>query len=307
MRKYNNILVVAEPKKDVQTALKRALDLAQINPHAVITYLRVVYDYSYDLIILNKLKEKPLKDDIETTYIQDLEKIIEEYRGKNNSEATVIPKVVEGKDIGEAVIKEVENGKYDLIIKAANRHGVLDSIIFTPIDWYILRNAKIPVIIAKEYDWSEGGNIALCVDFSLESHEATNLAMLREAQMLSKVTGAEIHLINSAPVYLPSVMLEVPHYSPAVYEQSVIEEHKKQLLKFAKKHHIPESCCHIEEGMPDDVIPRLCEKIKAKTVFIGSAGRSGFMAALIGNTCEEIVDEITADLIVLNSNSLKKQ
>lgn len=51
--------------------------------------------------------------------------------------------------MGEAVIDEINNGKYDLIIKAANHHGVLDSIIFTPIDWYILRNSQIPVIIAK--------------------------------------------------------------------------------------------------------------------------------------------------------------
>ena len=34
MKKYNNILVVAEPKKDVQVALKRALDITQFNPKA---------------------------------------------------------------------------------------------------------------------------------------------------------------------------------------------------------------------------------------------------------------------------------
>ena len=51
MKKYNNILVVAEPKKDVQLALKRALDITQFNPKATVTFLRVVYDYSYDLNI----------------------------------------------------------------------------------------------------------------------------------------------------------------------------------------------------------------------------------------------------------------
>ena len=57
MRKYTNILVIAEPKKDVQIALKRALEIAKFNPKATITYLRVVYDFSYDLLILNKVKE----------------------------------------------------------------------------------------------------------------------------------------------------------------------------------------------------------------------------------------------------------
>lgn len=306
MKKYNNILVVAEPKKDVQLALKRALDITQFNPKATVTFLRVVYDYSYDLIILNKVKEKPLKADIEKTYIDNLNSIIEKYRNEANSETTILPKIVESKDVGEAVVNEINSGDYDLVIKATNRHGVLDSILFTPIDWYILRNSRIPVVIAKDHDWHEGGNIVVCVDFTMPDYAAANIAMLREAQIVAKLTHGNIHLVNSAPVYLPSVMLEVPHYSPSLYEQSVVEDHKARLLEFARKHNISEFNCHIKEGMPDDVIPEICAILDAKTVFIGSAGRQGFMAAIIGNTCEEIVDDVDADLFVLNRNTVKK-
>jgi len=306
MKQYNRILVVAEPKKDVQVALKRALDITRFNPRAVITFLRVAYDYSYDLLILNKLKEKPVHDDIEQTYIESMEKTIELYRNQCNSETTIIPKVVESKDVGEAVVDEINGGKYDLIIKAANHHGVLDSIIFTPIDWYILRKAQIPVIIAKDTNFAEGGNIVVCVDFSVKEHSLANTAMLREAQILAKLTKGTIHLVNSAPVYLPSIMLEVPHYSPALYEENVVKEHKNRLRAFAQKHHIPESQCHTREGMPDDVIPQICNELNARAVFIGSAGRTGVMAALIGNTCEEIVDDIDADLYVLNSKTINK-
>jgi len=304
MRKYTNILVIAEPKKDVQTALKRALDIARFNPKTTITYFRVVYDFSYELLILNKVKEKPIHDDIRETHLEHLNKIIEEYRSQCNSEATIVPKVVENKDVGEAVIREINEGNYDLIIKAANRHGILDSIIFTPIDWFILRHAPIPVIIAKTHEWGEGGNIVVCVDFTLKDHIHSNIVMLREAQVLAKITKGRIHLINSAPVYLPSVMLDVPHYSPDLYEKSILDDHKRKLTEFAKNHHIDEEYCHVEEGMPDDVIPELCDKLKAKVVFIGSAGRSGVAAALIGNTCEEIVDDIDADLVVLNKNTI---
>ena len=306
MKKYNNILVVAEPKKDVQLALKRALNITQFNPKATVTFLRVVYDYSYDLIILNKVKEKPLKADIEKTYIDNLNSIIEKYRNEANSETTILPKIVESKDVGEAVVNEINSGDYDLVIKATNRHGVLDSILFTPIDWYILRNSRIPVVIAKDHDWHEGGNIVVCVDFTMPDYAAANIAMLREAQIVAKLTHGNIHLVNSAPVYLPSVMLEVPHYSPSLYEHSVVEDHKARLLEFARKHNISEFNCHIKAGMPDDVIPEICASLDAKTVFIGSAGRQGFMAAIIGNTCEEIVDDVDADLFVLNRNTVKK-
>ena len=56
--------------------------------------------------------------------------------------------------------------------------------------------------------------------------------------------------------------------------------------------------------MPDDVLPKLCQKLHANTVFIGSLGRSGVGAALVGNTCEEIVDFINADLFVLNRKTV---
>lgn len=306
MKQYNHILVVAEPKKDVQLALKRALEIAKFNPRAVVTYFRVAYDYSYDLIILNKVNQKMVHDDIEKTYLDHMQAIINTYRQEANSEATIIPKVVEHKDVGQAVVEEINSGKYDLVIKAANHHGVLDSIIFTPIDWYILRNSTIPVLIAKEHNYKQGGNIVVCVDFATEDHNSSNLAMLREAQILAKLIGGQIHLVNSAPVYLPSIMIEIPHYSPALYEQNVVQEHKNRLLEFAYKHHIPGDCCHTKEGMPDDVIPKVCQELKPVTVFIGSAGRSGIMATLIGNTCEEIVDEINADLFVLNKKALKE-
>ena len=159
MKQYNNILVVAEPKKDVQLALKRALEITRYNPRATITYFRVAYDYSYDLIILNKVKEKLVVSDVEKTYLEHMEKVISEYRTEENLDTPIIPKVVESKDVGEAVIEEVNSGNYDLIIKAANHHSVLDSIIFTPIDWYILRNSKVPVIIAKENGSVETRNL----------------------------------------------------------------------------------------------------------------------------------------------------
>ena len=68
--------------------------------------------------------------------------------------------------------------------------------------------------------------------------------MLREAQIIAKLTKGQIHLVNSAPVYLPSVMLEVPHYSPSLYEQSVVEEHKNKLLEFAHKTRIDDFGIH---------------------------------------------------------------
>ena len=303
MKKYINLLVVIEPKRERQVALSRAIEFARYNPQVKITALRLVYDFSYDLHILNKNKESKTKEDVQDVHIHNLEKIIAPYAKDN---VYIEPKVIFAKDIGQGIVKEMMDNKYDLLIKGANNHGILDSIIFTPIDWYVLRNSPLPVIIAKEHSWSDGGNIVVALDFTTSSKKLTNIILLREAQLLSTITGGTIHLVNSAPVLMPTIMLEVPNYAPEVYTENVLKEHKRRLEDFARQHNIPLENCHIAEGMPYDVIPNLCKQLNAKTVFIGSAGRQGVSAALIGNTCEEIVDYIDADLIVLNQKTLHK-
>ena len=304
MRKYNNILVVVEPKRERQVALERAIELGQYNPNITITVLRLIYDFSYDIHILNRRKALETRDDVSASHLEGVKALIAEYA--ENSTVKLVPKVAWARDLGQSIVDEMNSGAYDLLIKGANHHGVLDSIIFTPVDWYVLRNAQIPVIIAKEHAWQEHGNIMVALDFTSEQKRLFNVHVLREAQMLARVLHGTIHLVNSAPVILPTIMLEAPNYAPEIYAENVVKEHRRRLLEFAAQHQIPAEQCHIEEGMPDDVIPRMCAKLKPQAVFIGSAGRQGVSAALIGNTCEEIVDYIDADLFVLNHQVKEK-
>lgn len=299
MRQYNKILAVIEPRRDTQVALMRALELAKYNPRARIVALRLVYDFSYDIHILNRMSEQSTRDDVLNTSLTQLKETLAKTMSPADLEK-ITPRAVFTRDIGEGILAESAHSGCDLIIKAANHHKVLDSILFTPIDWYILRNSKVPVIIAKDHKWTDKGSIVVAVDFSFSERRAANVMLLREAQELAKITGATIHLVNSAPVVLPAVMLEVPHYSPEIYAQSIVREHERRLYEFAALHGIPRENCHIRKGMPDEVIPSVCNELNAFVVFVGSAGRSGMMAALIGNTCEEVVDYIKGDLIVVN-------
>lgn len=308
MRQYHNILVIIEPKKDQQLALNRAIEIARFNPKVTITALRLIYDFSNDIPFIGKKSEMTSHEDVEEVTTQELQKIIaaalEKHQDIDPESFTIVPSVKWTRDVSEGMLNEANSGNFDLIIKGANHHGLLDSIIFTPHDWNLLRHSNIPVVIAKEHTWDANSTIIVAVDFTSGEKQLMNVLLLREAQLLSTITGAPIHLVNGAPVVLPTVMLEVPNYAPELYAESILAEHKRRIIEFAHHHNIADDHCHIAEGMPDDVLPKLCQKLHASTVFIGSHGRSGVGAALIGNTCEEIVDFINADLFVLNRNTL---
>ncbi len=308
MRQYNNILVIIEPKKDHQLALERAIQIARFNPKVVITALRLIYDFTNEVHFLGKKAERDTQQDAEEVARGELERQIADtlalHPELKDKKINIEPKLQWVRDIAEGMLLETNSGKYDLLIKGANHHGILDSIIFTPHDWNLLRHSLIPVVIAKDHPWDEDNTIVVAVDFTSSEKQLMNILLLREAQLLATITKSKIHLVNSAPVVLPTVMLEVPNYAPELYAESILAEHKRRIMEFAKMHSIPENQCHIAEGMPDDVLPKLCQKLHANTVFIGSLGRSGFGAALVGNTCEEIVDFINADLFVLNHKTV---
>ena len=265
MRQYNNILVIIEPKKDQQLALDRAIEVARFNPRVKVTALRLIYDFANDVPFLGKKSEMNSHQDVEEVTKKELETIItttlDRHAEAKARGVKIEPKIKWVRDISEGMVMEANSGHYDMLIKGANHHGIFDSIIFTPHDWNLLRHALIPVVIAKEHSWDPQNAIVVAVDFTSTEKQLMNILLLREAQLLSTITKNPIHLVNSAPVVLPTIMLEVPNYAPELYAETVLAEHKRRIVEFARHHNIPEANCHIAEGMPDDVIPKLCKKL----------------------------------------------
>ena len=65
----------------------------------------------------------------------------------------VEPRVLISKTIGKDITHMAHEEGVDLIIKAHEVHGMFDSVLFTPLDWQLLRHAPVPVLIAKDHIW----------------------------------------------------------------------------------------------------------------------------------------------------------
>ena len=66
-----------------------------------------------------------------------------------------------------------------------------------------------------------------------------------------------------------------------------------------QKHGIDDNVTHVEEGLPEDVIPQVAEKLDAELVILGTTGRTGISAIFIGNTAEHTIDQLNCDLLVI--------
>jgi len=66
-----------------------------------------------------------------------------------------------------------------------------------------------------------------------------------------------------------------------------------------QKHGMCEEQTVVEQGLPEDVIPRVASEHNAAMVILGTTGRTGLSAVFIGNTAEHVIDKINCDVLAL--------
>ena len=296
MINYQHILAVVEMERDTQPALSRAQEISH-KTGATITAMLVVYDLSYDMTtMLSPDEREAMKDAVTKEHASWLS---EHLRQLGFSHIDIV--VQWNNRAFEAVIHHVIDNDIDLVVKATKRHDDLASVIFTPTDWHLLRKCPSPVLLVKEHDWPEGGQIIAAVNVGSEDdeHNLLNDKLTVIANDYAKLLNGNVNLVNSYPSTPLNIAIEVPEFDPDAYNNSVKHHHQAEMAGHAKKYGITTANTYVKEGLPEKVIPMVAKDIDAELVIIGTVGRVGLSAALIGNTAEHVIDELDCDVLAV--------
>ncbi|MBL1385144.1 MAG: universal stress protein UspE [Colwellia sp.] len=296
MNTIKRILAVIDPTKDDQHGLARSVELAK-KSGATITAFMTVYDFSYEMTTMlsgderEAMREAVLKD--RELWLNDL---VSPYNNLN-----IETLVVWHNRPYEAIIETVIDQNYDLVIKSTHQHGALKSVIFTPTDWHLVRKCPSPVLFVKEMAWPENGNILAAVNAVSENdqHIALNKRIIKDAQFLCELANAKLNLVNAYPATPINIAIEIPEFNPSLYNESVKKHHIESTNALATKFTLTTEQCFIEEGLPEDVIPDIANRLNSELVVIGTVGRTGLSAALVGNTAEHVIDSLDCDVLAL--------
>ena len=300
MLKYRNILVFIDPTKESQPAFERAVDIAEKEKQAKITLFLCCYDLSYEMTSLSSNDERQTMRGIVIKENQEwLDTLILPYKEKG---LNIDSQVIWHNRPFQAAILEVLKHQYDLVIKSTHQHSKFSAILFTPTDWNLLRKCPVPVLLVKHHQWPAGGNILCAIDCKSiqdEEHHQLNQQILSKAKVMAEMLTANIHLVNAYPSPPMNIMLELPEFDPINYEDSLKSFHQKTLNDYAQSYKIPEQQTHLKQGLPEDVICEVAEEIDAELVILGTVGRSGLSATLLGHTAEQVIDNLNCDLLAL--------
>lgn len=296
MINYNALLVVIDPDSDSQPALSRALELSE-KTNASITAFMTVYDFSYDMTTMLSIEER---EAMRAAVVADRKSWLNSYlQSQTNAKIEV---VVEWNNRPyEAIIKAALQHESDVVVKATKAHDDFKSVIFTPTDWHLLRKCPVPVLLVNEHDWPDNGNIIAAVNVGTEDREHAQLndKITVIAKDYAELLSGHVHLVNSYPGTPLNIAIEVPEFDPVSYNDSVKNHHLEEMELHAKRYSLPLDQCHVREGLPEKVVPLVAETIDAELVIIGTVGRVGLSAALIGNTAEHVIDSLNCDVLAI--------
>jgi len=297
---YSKILVVADINHDEQPALARAVQLAEKSrSRSSVTFFLSIYDFSYDMTSMLSAEERDaMRRGVIHQREQWMRKVAEPYIN-NSFDFNVV--VVWHNRPYEAIIAEVFSNSHDILIKGTRKHDVLESVIFTPTDWHLLRKCPCPVLLVKNAYWPEDANVIASVHVGSENdtHLDLNDRMVEQLQNIADRFGATPYLVNAYPVTPANITIELPEFDPATYTDAVRGHHLTSMKALRQKHGIAEEQTIVEQGLPEDVIPEAAEKLNAAMVILGTTGRTGLSAVFIGNTAEHVIDKINCDVLAL--------
>ncbi|WJG07600.1 universal stress protein UspE [Aliiglaciecola sp. LCG003] len=299
MSAFNKILAVMDPSVTQQKSLLRAMNIAQ-KTGASITALLCIYDFSYEMTTMLSIDERETMRqaivDEKTDWLADIvEPLV------TGCSQSVDIKVVWHNRPFESILYEVIDNSYDLIVKGTQQHDSLKSVIFTPTDWHLLRKSPVPVLLVKDHDWPDNGNVLAAIDINTEDEEHKNLnhKVSQSCQVFAQLLNGNANLVNSYAGTPVNIAIEIPEFDPVGYTEAVKQHHIDAMHEHGAQYKISPARIYVREGLPEHVIPQIAEEIDAELLIMGSIGRTGITAALMGNTAEHVVDSLNCDILAL--------
>lgn len=227
----------------------------------------------------------------------EAEKRISEFAAEGQKVAL---KVVWLEQIHSWINKRAAAGNFDAVIKTSHASG---SLTYTSTDWHLLRECPVPVLITAEKKWHRTKPVLAALDLGSKSRtkQALNDRVLSHAKRLADGLKVELKIISVIEV--PTLLSDLDIVDPDSYAKEQKEKMLPQIRKLAAKHEIEEKAFVCKRGPVAKVITSQAAKARAQIVVLGTVGRGGLKAKVMGNTAEEVLQHLRTDILAVKPDS----
>jgi nucleotide-binding universal stress UspA family protein len=289
MKRFRNILFVADREDGLDAALDRAVALSQTN--------------SARLTVVDVTPEVGLADYVKQTYAVDLEAQIREQRLEaleglvQSYTAAGIPvytKVLTGTPFLE-VVRAVQRNDHDLVMKVAQHDAGLAPWLFGSTDMHLLRKCPCPVWIDHPGGPATYHRLLAAVDpFDDESGDLQRL-ILDLATSLAEREQATLDVMHAWELPGESMLTSgrgrLPRKELEVLLQQEVQRHREALDTLLSPYGLSSAAnnVHLVKGRPAKMISARTREQPFDLIVMGTLGRAGIPGLFIGNTAEDVL------------------
>ncbi|WP_303290327.1 universal stress protein [Marinobacter sp. SS5-14b] len=285
------LLIIMDPTQKNQVALARGADLARATG-ASLEVVAFVHEYldalPADPVVQNTAKE---------ALIEHRQKWLEQMLAlADYGDLTVSAQTVWEKQIHLWIIARCQRENISAVVKTGNRS---ETFLYTPTDWHLIRECPAPVMLVADHKWNKARPVLAAVDLSSDKpvKKALNNHIIDRAWHLAKAMGTELHLVHA--LHTSVVLADLDIIDPVAHARKREQALKPRIEHLRNTWHLTPEQIHIVSGPAQKVIPSVANKIKADMVVIGTTGKTGLTARVIGNTAEKVLIHLRTDLLAI--------
>ena len=289
-----SVLIVADREGDRQVAVPRGLGLAK-----AMGWDAEVAAFCHEPIAeLDPSVQPETKRRLMARCRESLDARIKE------QDVAVKPIVVWEKSVAAWINAHVRRNHVDAVVKTGHRS---ETFLYTPTDWQLLRECEAPVLIAADRVWHPMRSVVAAVDLGSRSAVKKDLndAVVSTAKNYANALHYPLHVIHV--IHMSRVLKDLEVIDVRAHVANVRRRLRPEIADLARRHAIPVQSIRTRTGEVHRVVPSMANRLQAQLVVMGTVGRRGLTARLMGNTAERVLTRLGADVLALKPGPAPNQ
>lgn len=206
----------------------------------------------------------------------------------------------------DSIVRKALDTNADLVIKDTHYHSALKRGIFSNTDWTLIRNCPSLLWLVKPRAAGTSPCFVAAVDPLHEHDKPADLdnRIITTAKDLARVFGGAVHVFHAFDVTIALAAstdsMTMPIAIPMrEFTDAMRVEHTDAVKELCAVHGIPPNDTHVDQGGTRELLITLTDQLRADAVVMGAVSRSGLKALFIGNTAEDVLDQLHCDLVIV--------
>jgi universal stress protein E len=288
-----HFLVIADRLGEEQRIIGRAVALAS-RIRAKITIVGFVYEHVGNLpAALSPGDRARLQEKLVERHRAEIRQALAAVTARRTIKTAV--DVFWEKRVADRVNRIAAERRCDLVMKSAHRS---ETLMYTPTDWQLLRGCPAPVLLVADRRWSKSKHVLAAVDLgtSVRSKKVLNYEIVEQAAAMSTALTCQLHLGYAVPFSAVLRDLDILNVS-ALRREGV--RRAEQFRRSLSQRGITVDGLHVATGQPEKALIGLAAKNRIGLIVLGCVGRRRLAGRVIGNTAEQILRLLKADVLAI--------